>query len=125
MLGACPSVHPDLAAIMGLFCSVAKQAQNGSTEVFPYSPRHIGLGSCKKFGRTCMISCMNAYRLNQTGKSSFREVYHDHEKHDYDHENGSQAFHTTRVHVIHHPRHSTTSFQTINPTFNVNMGAEY
>jgi hypothetical protein len=32
---------------------------------------------------------MHAYRLNQTGKSSLSKVYHDHENHDYDHENDS------------------------------------
>jgi hypothetical protein len=33
LIRACPSVHPDLAAIMGSFCTVAKQPQNGSNGV--------------------------------------------------------------------------------------------
>jgi hypothetical protein len=63
-----------------------------------------------------MISCMPAFRLNQTGKLSFREVYHNHENHDYDHENGLQTFRTVNVHSMHHPRHIPTSFQTLKPT---------
>jgi hypothetical protein len=68
---------------------------------------------------------MHAFRLNQTGKSSFREVYHDHENHDYDHENDSPAFHDVMVHSIHHPRHIATSFQTFKPTFRVKIGTAF
>jgi hypothetical protein len=71
---ACPSIYPDLAAIMGSFCTVAKQPQYGSNGVFSFSPEHIGLGSCKKMGQACMISCMHAFWLNQRGKLSFREA---------------------------------------------------
>jgi hypothetical protein len=34
----------------------------------------------------CNILCMDAFRLNQTGKLSVREIYHDHGLDDYDHE---------------------------------------
>ena len=56
-----------------------------------------------------MISCIHAYRLNQTGKSSVREVYHDNENHDYDHETDLKTFHTVRVHSRDHHRHITTA----------------
>ena len=94
---------------MGSFCTVAKQPQNGSNGVFSYSPGHIGLGSCKKMGRACMISCMHAFWLNQRGKLSFREAYHDHENHDYNHETDSKTFHIVRVHSRDHHRHVTAA----------------
>jgi len=56
-----------------------------------------------------MISCIHAYRLNQTGKSSFREVYHDNENHDYDHETDLKTFHTVRVHSRDNHKHITTA----------------
>ncbi len=79
----------------------------------------------QKNGRACMISCIHACVLNQTGKSSLMEVYRDNENHDYDHENDSQSFHAVKVHYIHHPRRIATIFQTSNPTFRVKMGAEF
>jgi hypothetical protein len=39
------------------------------------------------------------------GKLSFREAYHDHENHDYDHETDLKTFHTVRVHSRDHHRH--------------------
>jgi hypothetical protein len=33
---------------VGSFWSVAKQCKNGQNDVFPYSPGHMGPGSCKK-----------------------------------------------------------------------------
>ena len=56
-----------------------------------------------------MISCMHAFRLNQRGKLSFREAYHDHENHDYDHETDLKTFHTVRVHSRDHHRHFTAA----------------
>ena len=59
-----------------------------------------------------MISCSHAYRLNQTGKSSLMEVYHDNENHDNEHQNDWKTFHGLKAHYIRHPRHITTNFQT-------------
>ena len=112
-----------MAASTVPFRNVAKRPKSGPNGVFPQSPGHIGLGSYKKFGRACMISCMHAYRLNHTGKSSLREVYHDHENHEYDHENDLETFRVVKVHKIHHPRHIATSCQTFKTTFRVKMGA--
>ncbi len=53
------------------------------------------------------------------------EVYYDHENHDHGHDNDSQTFLAVKVHSIHHPGHIGTSFQTIKPTFKVNIGAEF
>jgi hypothetical protein len=94
---------------MGSFCTVAKQPQNGSNGVFAYLPGHIGLVSCKKMGQACMFSCMHAFWLNQIGKLSFREAYHDHENHDYDHKTDLKTFHTVRVHSRDHHRHFTVA----------------
>ena len=44
-----------------------------------------------------MHDLMHAFRLNQIGKLSFREAYHGHENHEYDHETDLKAFHTVRV----------------------------
>ena len=54
-----------------------------------------------------MISCMDAFRLSQIGKSSFRDADHDHENHDYDHD--TQTFHIVRLHSRDHHRHVTTA----------------
>ena len=70
-----------------------------------------------------MHDFMHAYMLNQAGKSSLREVYHDHENHEYDHENYLETFRVVKVHKIHHPRHIATSCQTFKTTFRVKMGA--
>jgi hypothetical protein len=56
---------------------------------------------------------------------SVMEVYYDHENHDHGHDNDSQTFLAVKVHSIHHPGHIGTSFQTIKPTFKVNIGAEF
>ena len=53
------------------------------------------------------------------------EVYHDHENHDYDHENDWKTFHTANVHSIHHPSYIATSFQTFKPTFKVKISAGF
>ena len=79
-------------------------------------------GILQKIGRACMISCMHANRLNQTGKSSLMEVYHDNENHDNEHENDWKTFHALKVHYIHHPRHIATNFLTSKPTFRVEIG---
>ena len=47
--------------------------------------------------------------LNQRGKLSFREAYHGHENHDYDHETDLKTFHTVRVHSRDHHRHFTAA----------------
>ena len=52
---------------------------------------------------------MHAFWLNQRGKLSFREAYHDHENHDYDHETDLKTFHTVRVHSRDHHRHFTAA----------------
>ena len=72
-----------------------------------------------------MISCIHACVLNQTGKSSLMEVYHDNENHDYEHENDWKTFHALKVHYIHHPRRIATSFQTFKPTFKVKISAGF
>ena len=56
-----------------------------------------------------MISCMHAFRLNQRGKLSFREAYHGHENHVYDHETDLKTFHTVRVHSRDHHKHFTAA----------------
>ena len=50
---------------------------------------------------------MHAFWFNQRGKLSFREAYHGHENHDYDHETDLKTFHTVRVHSRDHHRHFT------------------
>jgi hypothetical protein len=52
---------------------------------------------------------MHAFWLNQRGKLSFREVYHDHENHDYDHETDLKTFHTVRIHSRVHHSHFTAA----------------
>jgi hypothetical protein len=68
---------------------------------------------------------MPAFRLNQTGKLSVTEVYHDHENHEYDHENDLETFHVVKVHKIHHPRHIATSSPTFKTTFRVKMALDF
>jgi hypothetical protein len=68
---------------MDPFWDVAKQLKSGSNGVNPYSPRHIGLGSYKTFGRACIILSMNASRIHQTGKLPFSEVVDD-KDHEHD-----------------------------------------
>ena len=66
-------------------------------------------GILQKIVRACIISCMHAYRLNQTGKSSFRDSYHDNENHDYDHDTDLKTSHTVRVPSRGYHRHITTA----------------
>ena len=63
----------------------------------------------QKNSRACIISFKHAFWLNQRGKLSFREAYHDHENHDYNHETDSKTFHIVRVHSRDHHRHVTAA----------------
>ena len=56
-----------------------------------------------------MISCMHAFRLNQIGKLSFRDAYHDHKNHGYDHDTDLKTFHTVGVPYRVHHRHITAA----------------
>ena len=56
-----------------------------------------------------MISCMHAFWLNQIGKLSFRDTYHGHKNHDYDHDTDLKTFHTVGVPYRGHHRHVTTA----------------
>ena len=56
-----------------------------------------------------MISCMHAFWLNQIGKLSFRDTYHGHKSHDYDHDTDLKTFHTVGVPSRGHHRHITTA----------------
>ena len=80
------SVH--LAASTVPFWNVAKQPKNGSNggiSVVTWTHRTGILQKNWPGMHDFMHACIY-YRLNQRGKSSYREVYHDHENHDYDYE---------------------------------------
>ena len=47
--GACPSIHPDLAASMAYFFSLEKQSKSGQNCASPCLPRYVGLEKYQKF----------------------------------------------------------------------------